>query len=388
MFQRHLALADILRTKSVFLLGPRQTGKSTLLKMTCPDALNIDLLDATTFATLAAHPEQLAERIAATRQSKVVVIDEIQKLPELLNEVHRLMERDKSLRFVLTGSSARKLRRQGVNLLGGRARTVAFHPMVSAELSSSPVPIERVWQVGGLPSVLLSETPQLDLRDYVGTYLQQEIAAEGLTRSIGNFSRFLQIAAMTNARQLSYSNVANDAAVPARTVKDYFEIMKDTLVGHELESFRQTKSRKAVASSKFYLFDVGVCHALLEREGVSVQSTEFGDVFEQHMFTELRAAIDYMDPLQSLSYWRSLSKLEVDFILRRGSHLVAIEAKATKHVSKSDFAGLRAFAEDFPDCRKIVVCREDAARRTDDDIEVLPYRIFLQRLWDGEIFGT
>ncbi|MCC6809254.1 MAG: ATP-binding protein [Deltaproteobacteria bacterium] len=385
MFRRQLDIAEVVNGKSVFLLGPRQTGKSTLIRGAFPSALVIDLLDAGTFTTLSQNPGHLAERVAAAH-SRIVVIDEIQKLPQLLDEVHRLMERDKQLRFVLTGSSARKLKRQGTNLLGGRARTLALHPIVSAELDGSDLAPEIMWQRGALPSVLTSKTPALDLRDYVGTYLQQEIAAEGLTRSIGAFSRFLQTVAVCNAQQLVYTSIGSDAGVPARTVKDYVEVLKDTLLGFELESFRLTKSRKAVASSKLYLFDIGVVHALLERESVSTVSTDFGAVFEHFIFMELRAAIDYLDPLQALTYWRSLSQLEVDFIVRRGDRLIAIEAKATKRASKKDFAGLRAFAEDFPKARKLCVCREDVARTTDDGVEVLPYRAFLQQLWSGSCF--
>jgi predicted AAA+ superfamily ATPase len=389
MFQRFLDLPALAAARSFFLLGPRQTGKSTLLRAALPDALYFDLLDAQTFRSLSANPGQMEERVRALRGRRaVVVVDEIQKLPELLDEVHRLMELKKSLRFVLTGSSARKLRTGGRNLLGGRASLVRMHPIVYPEIRD--VAPRRPWtdllHWGGLPSVLTSDTPKERLQAYVGLYLQEEIRSEGLARSIPNFSRFLETAAAMNGEIVNYTKLGHDAQLAPRTVRDYFEILQDTLVGDLLPPFRGTRTRKAVATEKLFFFDVGVVHALLERWTVPPRTTEYGRVLEHLVERELRASIDYLRSDRKLFFWKSLSQMEVDFVLAEGQKpVVAIEIKASRAIAPADLKGLRAFAEDWPRVRKIVVSLEPHARTTEDRIEILPVESFLSQLWDREI---
>jgi predicted AAA+ superfamily ATPase len=391
MFKRTLDIKSLANSKSLFLLGPRLTGKSTVLKTHCPNALVIDLLDPPQFRSLAAQPELLADRIRAhpfKEKPSIVVIDEIQKLPSLLDEVHRLIEIDRDLRFVLTGSSARKLlRKSGVNLLGGRARMARMHPITYPELKSdNNYSFEYAVQWGGLPSILTSKEPKEDLKAYVGLYLQEEIQAESLTRSISNFTRFLETAALTNGEQVIFTEVANDAQIPARTVRDHYQILEDTLVGVLLPAFRSTIKRKAMASAKFYFFDVGVGNALLNRWSLKPGTPEYGRALEHYIFCELRAAIDYLRSDAKLSYWRSTSLLEVDFVADAGSaKRVGIEVKGTGLVSKKDLRGLLALEEDLPGIRKIVVSLEHALRTTKEGVEIFPVEEFLKALWRGEI---
>jgi predicted AAA+ superfamily ATPase len=389
MYRRFLDLPTLAAARSFFLLGPRQTGKSTLLRDSFPDALFLDLLDAQTFRSLAASPVLIGDRARALKgRRRVVIVDEIQKMPELLDEIHRLMELDKTLRFILTGSSARKLRTRGRNLLGGRAGLLRMHPIVYPELGT--VSPRRPWtdllRWGGLPSVLDSETPKEDLQAYVGLYLQEEIRAEGLARSVPNFSRFLETAATMNGEILNYTKIGNDAQLSPRTVRDYFQILQDTLIGDLLPPFQRTRSRKAVTTEKFYFFDVGVTNALVERWVVSPRTSEYGRVLEHLVEREVRASIDYLRSERHLFFWRSLSRMEVDFVVAEGQKpVVAIEVKASRSVSPQDLRGLRAFGEDWPRVRKIVVSLEPHPRTTEDRIEILPVEQFLAQLWDQTI---
>jgi predicted AAA+ superfamily ATPase len=364
----------------VFLFGPRQTGKSTLLRGRYPDAQFINLLEADTFRELSARPETLRERVAHLGK-KLIIIDEVQKLPTLLDEVHNLIELDKSRRFVLTGSSARSLKRKGVNLLGGRALSARLHPLVSWEHEFKNLDETLLW--GSLPGVMNSELRKEDLKAYVGTYLQEEIRAEGLVRNLGGFSRFLEVAALCSGQQLNYVSVGNDAQVNQRTVKDYFQILFDTFLGIELPPYRKNKSRKSVATSKFYLFDTGVWNALLGRFSLAPRTREYGEALEHRVFHELTAYLDYNRLDEALTFWRPLKQdHEVDFLI---GDRVAIEVKSTSRVSASDLKGLVALSEDMTLKRKIVVSRETAPRRLENGVEILPYREFLQQLWSGEI---
>ena len=247
------------------MLGPRQTGKTTYLRARFPEAHYVDLLDARTYRELTARPERLRESLSP--HEKLVIVDEIQKLPELLDEVHLMIEQRKDLRFILTGSSARKLKRGGANLLAGRALTCRLHPLVSAELDFTHV--EKRLSRGGLPAVFDSPIPWEDLHAYAGTYLQEEIQAEGLTRQISSFSRFLEIAAVGNGQLLNYTAIASDVGLTARTIQGYYQILEDTLVGHLLEPYRKSRKRKAVSSAKFFFFDVGVANVLSGRTRLS-----------------------------------------------------------------------------------------------------------------------
>lgn len=359
------------------MIGPRQTGKSTLLRSTFPTATYIDLLEADTFRKLNAFPESLREMISP--QQKLVIIDEIQKLPSLLDEVQRLIDRDKSLRFALTGSSARKLKRGNANLLGGRALFCHLHPLVSTELGETPL-LTRVNR-GSLPSMIDSSHFQRDLGAYVGVYLKEEVQAEGLTRSIGNFGRVLEMAALYNGQQVNFTQIGSDAQVPPRTVRDYFQLFEDTLIGSILPTFRETKTRKAVSTPKFYFFDVGVARVLRREGEIFTGSKAYGDALEHLIFLELKAYLDYEFSEARLSYWRSQSKLEVDFLIDDN---IAIEVKGSTQVSRSDLKGLNALAEEIPLKRKIVVCSEKSPRFI-DDVEIMPVDLFFKDLWQKAI---
>jgi len=372
--RRTLSLPVLLEKKSFFLLGPRQTGKTSLVRHTLKGAKVYDLLNTSLFLAMSQNPGLLAEELTAN--DRFVVIDEIQRLPILLNEVHRLIE-ERGIRFLLTGSSARKLRSRGVNLLGGRARTKYLHPLTYMELGQH-FDLIRAIERGLLPSIYFSDDPRADLQAYAGSYLQQEIIAEGATRNVPAFSRFLRVAALCNGTIVNFTNIANDAQVPRTTVYEYFEILKDTLVLHELPAWRQSVKRKPLASSKYYFFDIGVVSQLQGRE-FRPGTPEFGEAFETYIMHELRSYIDYGSD-EPLSYWRSTSGFEVDFIL--GDH-TAIEVKAKENVSVQDLKSLRALAEEKKLKRYLCVSLSPRTRSVDGVI-VLPYRKFLDSLWRGE----
>lgn len=371
---RALDLSATLVPHSCFLLGPRLTGKSTLIRETLADAVVFDLLNNEHFLAVTDRPSSIEDSIDATTQ--VVVIDEIQKAPQLLDEVHRLIE-SRRIRFLLTGSSARKLRRGGVNLLGGRAGVVQFHPLLSREIGSD-FNLSKALRYGTLPSVYLSQEPRRILRNYVGTYLEQEIAMEGLTRSLPSFSRFLDVAAHCNATVVNFSNVASDAQVPRTTVHDYFEIVKDTMLVHEVPAWRRSKKRKPIVSSKYYFFDVGVVNTLQARDTYRTESSN-GFAFETWLHHELQTWIDYSDREESLRHWRSNSGFEVDFLI--GNH-TAIEVKAKRNVGGRDLRGLHALREEGIFRHYLCVCMETRPRLV-DGIGILPYQNFLRELWEG-----
>jgi predicted AAA+ superfamily ATPase len=372
--ERILDLPALLKKKSHFLLGPRQTGKTYLIRHSLKGARVYDLLDMSVYLALSHHPGRISQEITA--QDRVVVIDEIQRLPELLNEVHRLIE-ERGIRFLLTGSSARKLRRGGVNLLGGRARTKRLHPLTCRELGDR-FDLARAVSRGLLPSIYFSDDPRADLQAYTGSYLQQEIVAEGATRSVPAFSRFLRVAAHCNATIVNFTNVANDSQVARTTVYEYFEILKDTLVLHELPAWRKSKKRKPLASSKYYFFDVGVVAALQGRE-FRPGTPEFGEAFETYLMHELLSYSDYVSG-EPLTYWRSTSGFEVDFII--GDH-TAVELKAKENLSPQDIKPMVALAEEKKLKRYLCVSLEPRRRKL-GDVTALPFREFLDELWDGE----
>lgn len=371
---RALDLRSLLEKKSYFLLGPRQTGKTSLIRHSLGGVKVYDLLDTSTYLDLAQNPGRIAQEL--TPSDRIVVIDEIQRLPGLLNEVHRLIE-GRGIRFLLTGSSARKLRRGGVNLLGGRARTRYMHPLTFNELGKL-FDLRAVVERGTIPSIYVSDDPWADLQAYAGSYLQQEIVAEGATRNLPAFSRFLRVAALCNGTIVNFSNVANDAQVARTTVYEYFEILKDTLLVHELPSWRKSVKRKPLASSKYYFFDVGIVGALQGRQ-FRIGTPEFGFAFETYLMHELLSHRDYGTG-QPLSYWRSTSGFEVDFII--GDH-TAIEVKASENPSPQDLKSLRALAEEKHFKRYLCVCMAQRSRLV-DGITILPYKEFLAALWSGE----
>lgn len=371
---RLLHLRSLLEKKSHFLFGPRQTGKTFLINQTLADIRRYDLLDTSVFLALSQNPGRLGQEIR--NDERLVAIDEIQRLPALLNEVHRLIE-ERGVRFLLTGSSTRKLRTGGINLLGGRARIKHLHPLTSRELGRH-FDLERTIGRGLLPSIYFSDDPWADIQAYAGAYLQQEIVAEGATRNIPAFSRFLRTAALCNGTIVNFTNVGNDAQVPRTTVYEYFEILKDTLVVHELPPWRRSRKRKPICSSKYYFFDVGVAAGLQGRP-FRPGTPEFGPAFETYLLHELVCYHDYLDG-EPVSFWRSTSGFEVDFII--GEH-TAIEAKAKNAVSEADLKSLRALAEEKRMNKLLCVCLEKRARRA-GEVTVLPVEDFLSALWAGE----
>lgn len=371
---RLVDLSALLAKKSYFFFGPRQTGKSFLIHQSLPGVRVYDLLDTSIYLALSQNPLRLSQEL--TPQDRIVVIDEIQRIPDLLNEVHRLIEM-RRIKFLLTGSSARKLRRGGVNLLGGRARTKHLHPLTYKELGKD-FDLSQALTRGTLPSIYFSDDPHADLQSYAGTYFEQEIVAEGATRNVPAFSRFLKVAALCNGTIVNFTNVANDAQVPRTTVYEYFRILQDTLILHEVPAWRLSRKRKPLASSKYYFFDVGVVGNLQGRT-IRPGTPEYGEAFETYLAHELLSYRDYMsgDPV---SFWRTTSGFEVDFIL--GDH-TAVEVKAKDHVSPQDLKSLRALAEEKRMKRYLLVSFESRKRQV-GEVTVLPWQIFLTELWNGK----
>lgn len=371
---RALNLSALLEKKSYFLFGPRQTGKTSLIQHTLKGVRVYDLLDTSIYLTLSQNPGRIGQEL--TPKDHVVVVDEIQRLPGLLNEVHRLIE-TRRIRFLLTGSSARKLRRGGVNLLGGRARTKYLHPLTYKELGEK-FDLTRVVKSGLLPSIYFSDNPKADLEAYAGSYLQEEIVAEGAVRNLPAFSRFLKVAALCNGQIVNFTNVSNDAQVARTTVYEYFDILKDTLIVYELPAWRKSKKRKPLASSKYYFFDVGVV-SMLQGRRFQPGTPEFGEAFETYLMHELTSYSHYISG-EPLSYWRSTSGFEVDFII--GEH-TAIEVKAKENLSASELKPLRMLAEEKKLKRYLCVSLEPRMRKI-GDVTVLPYKEFLEALWSGK----
>ena len=376
-----VALTELIKHRSLFLLGPRQTGKSTLLRHTFPEARYVDLLEANTFRELSAYPETIRQSLRP--DEKLIIIDEVQKLPAILDEAQALIDRNRTLRFIFTGSSARKLRRGRANLLAGRAWFCRLHPLVSHELAYRS--LSRRLNVGGLPAVFDSAAPQEDLRAYVGGYLQEEIRAEGLVRSIESFSRFLEVAALTNTHILNYTSVSNDTGIPARTVREHYQMLEDTLLGFQLPPFRRTLKRKPVATAKFYFFDVGVANALMKRGEIRPRSELYGSALEHQIFLELRAYLDYRRLDTELTFWRTHSGQEVDFVV---GGQTGIEVKASRRISRGDQKSLLALSEEVKLKERVIVSTEPRERVTDEGILVLPVQLFFERLWGDRLIGA
>ncbi|MBI2981430.1 MAG: ATP-binding protein [Deltaproteobacteria bacterium] len=374
--QRIIKLHEIIEKKSYFLFGPRQTGKSTLIREQLQGVPVYNLLDNPTLLALSRFPTRLREGLPPDQ--KVAVIDEIQKLPSLLDEVHYLIE-ERGMRFLLTGSSARKLRQGGVNLLGGRARSQTLHPLVFSELGDR-FDLLKALSHGLIPSIYFSDSPQEDLESYTSNYLKEEIMAEGLTRSIPAFSRFLEVAALCNGKLINYTEIGNDAQVPRTTIHEYFQILKDTLIAYELVPWKRSKTRKPISTSKFYFFDGGVVRFLQNRSMIQERSPEFGDAFETYFFHELRAFVDYTKSGE-LRYWRSTSGFEVDFIL---GDSIAVEIKAKSTISQQDLKGLFALKEEKKLKQYFLVSLESRPRMV-EGIQILPWNLFLKKLWGRDI---
>jgi predicted AAA+ superfamily ATPase len=372
---RKLDLKKLVSRKSLFLLGPRQTGKSSLIRQIFPETKVVNLLLNEEYFRYQRDPGLLSREFKQ-KKPQLIVIDEIQRIPELLNEVHYLIEESKH-RFLLTGSSARKLKKAGTNLLGGRASQITLHSFTRAELGKK-MDLMKALSYGLLPSIYFSDEPKQELRDYVGTYLKEEIMAEGLTRNLPAFSRFLDVAAHLHGKMINYSKVANDAQLSPSTTYEYFRILEDTLIGRELVAYDGTKKRKAISTSKFYFFDLGVVRSLLGRGEINKNDADFGEFFESYLAHELMAATSYQR-LAPLKYWRSKSNFEVDFIF---DDRIAIEVKTTKKVNSDDIKGLKALAEEGL-MEALYLVSMDSKEQVWDGVTCLPWPIFLDRLAAG-----
>jgi len=365
---------------STFVWGARQVGKTTLIKETYPDAVFYDLLLAKDFERLLRNPSLLGEDLATLNKGETVVIDEIQKIPQLLDEVHALIF-SKNIRFILSGSSPRKLKRQGANLLGGRALKEILYPLVSAEIPDFD--IYKAVRYGTLPRHYLISDPWKRLGAYISVYLNEEIREEALSRQLKTFSRFMEIAAFSNGEIVVYKNIAQDCGIDYRTVKDYFEILVDTLVGYLIPSFTNTQKRRSIQAPKFYYFDVGIANYLRNRRNVQPGSIDFGHAFEHFIIQELIAYLGYYQKMEQLSYWRTSSGYEVDAIIGNGN--IAIEIKSVEEIQSRHLKGLKAFHEEFPNCRLIAVSFDSRPRIT-NGIEVYPASDFLRKLWNHEFY--
>lgn len=380
MLNRYLDIEKDLDT-NIFLFGARQTGKSTFLRQRLPNAIYIDLLDTELRKQYQNRPVYLYEQLRGKPAETLVIIDEIVEVPMLLNEVHRLIS-EFGLRFILCGSSARKLKRKGYNTLGGRAFPCYFYPLVSAEIPDFN--IEKAVNDGMLPMHYLSKNAHRLLSGYIDIYLKEEIKEEAIVRNLNSFQRFMEVAALTDGEMVNYTNIAADCGVSAVTVKEYFSILEDTLIGYMIPAYTKTLKRKTISAPKFYYFDVGVVNYLLHRHDLQRGTVEFGHAFEHLVMQELIAYIGYTHNEQKLSYWRTYTGIEVDAVI--GDAAIAIEIKSVDEVKNKHLKGLRAFGDEHPDCKKIIVSLDRITRTTDDNIEVIYVLDFLRQLWSGELF--
>lgn len=380
MIERIFNITKDLEDGSIFLFGARQTGKSTYLAQTLRNVVFFDLLDSNLRIRLQRNPSLLYDMLQDKPSDTIVVIDEIPEVPELLNEVHRLIQQ-KGLRFVLTGSSPRKLKRRGNNTLGGRAVPCHFFPFVSAELPNFD--LDRALLYGLLPPHYLAKNPQRLLGGYIDIYLKEEIKEEALSRNLGVFQHFMQAAAITSGEILNYANVASDCGVSAKTVKEYFSILEDTLIGYMLPAYTKSNKRKVTQAPKFYFFDVGVYNYLLQRKSLAPDTPEYGHCFEHFVMQELRAYVSYFRKDETLSYWHTYNNKEIDVVV--GQAQIGIEIKSASEIQPKHLSNFKDYHDEFPDSRCIIVSRDRLTRRN-GNIEIMYVFDFLRQLWAGEIF--
>jgi len=375
MYKRILDLTKLLEKKSFFLFGPRGTGKTTLLRHTLSDATVIDLLEIKTYREYLKNPSLISEQ----KLKPIVVIDEVQKLPEILDEVHRLIEAEK-LTFLLTGSSARKLKRGGANLLAGRAWWAEMFPLTSNEIPEFD--LMTYLNRGGLPAVYPSDDYIEELRAYTALYLKEEIQNEALTRKVAQFSEFLDLMALSNGEEISYQSMAGDCGVSPNSIKNYIQVLEDTLVAFQLKAYTKTRKRKAIARSKLYFFDIGVTNSLANRGEIMAGSELFGKAFEHFILLEVRAFLSYARKNIKICYWRSTSRFEVDLIL---GNQWGIEIKSAASIQNKHLKGIRALMEEGNIQNFAVVSRDRYERKTQDNITIFPWQLFLEKLWNGDI---
>lgn len=381
---RILDLSELLEYGSQFLFGPRQTGKSSYIKNELKDqaVLYWNLLDITLVSRINSNPSLLRNQLRMSpRKSGLVILDEIQKVPFLLDEIHSLIE-ETDFHFLLTGSSARNLRKKGVNLLGGRAGTSFMHPLVYPEVKDIDYGLEKIFARGLLPAAYLSERYDQRLRNYIKSYLQEEIAEEGITRNLPTFLNFLRIAAINNTEITNFSNMANDLGISRAAVSAWYQVLLDTLIISEVPGYGKTRKRKAITKSKYYFFDLGVARKAMGTNPPVDGTSDFGKAFENYIECEIRAYLDYNEIDKELAYWRSTSNFEVDFTIGDD---IAIETKTTRNPTATDLKGLRALKEEGIFSKYILVCRTPVPEQLDDGIQIMPYEYFLDGLWKGGI---
>jgi len=382
-YARQLNLLSLLKKKSFFLLGPRATGKSYLIEMQLKaKAIVLNLLRTELYLRLLSTPGELEAIIDAElvkHEASYIVIDEVQKIPALLDEVHRLIE-SRRFRFLLTGSSARKLKRGGANLLAGRAWVANLYPLSFSEIPKFN--LAHYLRYGGLPSVYASEFPEEELSAYVNTYLYEEIQAESLVRKIPQFSRFLEVAALTNGQLINFAKISSNCEVPASTIREYYTLLEDTLIGFTLPAWNKSKKRKAITTSKFYFFDCGVVHTLAGTKNIDRNSNLYGNSFEHWIALELRSYLGYRRKKEELCFWRSTHNHEVDFVI---GDQVAVEVKSTQKINDYDLKGIRALQEENK-IKKFIIVSQDKIETKKDNIHCMHWETFMKLLWEDKIF--
>jgi uncharacterized protein len=371
--------------KSAFLWGPRKTGKTSFLKETFPNSLIFDLLQTDLFLDFTRRPYLLREQLLASSPQQLkapVIIDEVQKVPPLLDEVHWLIE-NKGFRFILCGSSARKLKRGKANLLGGRAWRYEMHPLVSREVTN--LNLLTALNRGLIPAHYLEAEYRKSLQAYVRDYLKEEVFDEGLTRNIPAFSRFFEAMGYSHGELTNYANIARDCGVDAKTVKEYYQILMDTLLGVMIEPYKKRQERQVITKAgKFYLFDVGIAGGLTGRRIPEPKGEQFGKAFEHFILMEIMAHRSYTELEYEVNFWRTKTGLEVDFILGRGE--IAVEVKGAARIDNIDLRSLKAYVQEYQPRRAYLVCNEPK-QRIHNGIRIIPWREFLSLLWDGGIIA-
>lgn len=377
MFERILEI-NLNENNAAFLWGPRKVGKTTLLHQKFPDAKYYDLLRTELKTRLLLTPSLLREELLAEKPN-LVIIDEIQKVPALLDEVHWCLENIKT-KFILCGSSARKLKHGAANLLGGRAWRYELFPLTTKELGEGD--LTRIFNHGLIPKHYIEKSPDRSLKSYVLDYIDEEIHMEALVRNVPSFARFLDAVSLTHGQLINYANIARDCGVSPKTVREYYQILQDTLLGHELPPWRKSRNRRLIETAKFYLFDLGVVRALTGLRKIQEGTEEFGRYFEHFLIEEIRAFISYKEKNVPLSFWRTSTGMEVDLII--GDMDLAIEFKAAPHADERHFKGLLYLMDDQKPKRAIVVSLDKIPRKLESGIEIYPWYKFCEKLWDGD----
>ena len=380
--RRVLEIGKLLEESSLFLFGPRMTGKTAYIEneLQKKAILSITFLDGDTLDAFRRNPVLLRSMLNG-RTEGLVIVDEVQLFPPVLLDIQYIMTHS-DIHFLLTGSSARKLKRSGSNLLGGRAGIVPMHPLVWKEIRDRNPDLDCIFATGMLPKAFTAKSYQTQLRNYVRGYLDNEIAAEGERRDLGVFSSFLTFAASENTELVNYTNVSRDIGMSADTIKGWYQILVDTFIGYYLRPYRKGSKRIPVNTSKFFFFDVGVARTAARMPVPSETMTEYGKMFENYIFMELKAYIDYRMTDDELYFWRTREGYEVDFVVE---NKVAIEVKTSKNISNRELRGIRAFMDENAVKDYIIVCRELFERTTEDGIRIMPWKVFLDKLWNNEI---